>query len=43
MSLEIASLGEILVEIMRKDLDVPHDIPGTYVGTLPQRGTCDFH
>jgi len=42
MSLEIASLGEILVEIMRKDLDVPHDVPGTYVGPYPSGAPAIF-
>jgi len=42
MSLEIVSLGEMLVEIMRKDLDVPHDIPGTYVGPYPSGAPAIF-
>jgi len=32
MNLDIISLGEILAEIMRKDLDVPHNVLGLYVG-----------
>jgi sugar/nucleoside kinase (ribokinase family) len=42
MSLEIVSLGEMLVEIMRKDLDVPHDVPGTYVGPYPSGAPAIF-
>ena len=42
MSLEIVSLGELLVEIMRKDLDVPHDVPGTYVGPYPSGAPAIF-
>lgn len=32
MSPEIIALGEILVEIMRKELDVSHTVPGVYLG-----------
>jgi sugar/nucleoside kinase (ribokinase family) len=42
MSLEVLSLGEILVEIMRKDLDVPHNLPGTYVGPYPSGAPAIF-
>jgi sugar/nucleoside kinase (ribokinase family) len=42
MSLEVVSLGEILVEIMRKDLDVPHNIHGTYVGPYPSGAPAIF-
>ncbi len=42
MSLEIVSLGELLVEIMRKDLDVPHDVQGTYLGPYPSGAPAIF-
>jgi sugar/nucleoside kinase (ribokinase family) len=42
MSLEVVSLGEMLVEIMRKDLDVPHNISGTYVGPYPSGAPAIF-
>ncbi|RLF14889.1 MAG: sugar kinase, partial [Thermoprotei archaeon] len=31
----VISLGELLVEIMRRDRDVPHDVPGVYLGPFP--------
>jgi len=42
VSLEIVSLGELLVEIMRKDLDVPHDVQGTYLGPYPSGAPAIF-
>jgi len=42
MSPEIISLGEILVEIMRKDLDVPHSVPGVYMGPYPSGAPAIF-
>jgi sugar/nucleoside kinase (ribokinase family) len=42
MSLEVVSLGEILVEIMRKDLDVPHNLPGAYTGPYPSGAPAIF-
>ena len=39
---EIISLGEILVEIMRKDLDVPHNVPGVYLGPYPSGAPAIF-
>ncbi len=42
MSPEVVSLGEILVEIMRKDLDVPHNVPGVYLGPYPSGAPAIF-
>ncbi len=42
MSLDVISLGELLVEIMRKDLDVPHDVPGIYQGPFPSGAPAIF-
>jgi len=39
---EIISLGELLVEIMRKDLDVPHNVPGVYLGPYPSGAPAIF-
>jgi len=39
---EIVTLGEILVEIMRKDRDVPHDVPGVYLGPYPSGAPAIF-
>jgi len=39
---EIITLGEALVEIMRKDLDVPHNVPGVYVGPYPSGAPAIF-
>ncbi|MEM2612557.1 MAG: sugar kinase [Thermoproteota archaeon] len=39
---EIITLGEILVEIMRKDRDVPHDVPGVYLGPYPSGAPAIF-
>ena len=35
MSLDVVSLGEILVEFVRKEKDVIHTAPGDYVGPFP--------
>lgn len=42
MSPEVVSLGEALVEIMRKDLDVPHKVPGVYLGPYPSGAPAIF-
>ena len=42
MSPEVVSLGEILVEIMRKDRDVPHNVPGVYLGPYPSGAPAIF-
>lgn len=42
MSLEIVSLGEMLVEIMRKDMDVPHNRVGVYMGPYPSGAPAIF-
>jgi len=42
MSPEVVSLGEILVEIMRKDRDVPHSVPGVYLGPYPSGAPAIF-
>lgn len=39
---EVISLGEILVEIMRKQRDVPHNIPGVYLGPYPSGAPAIF-
>jgi len=39
---EIVALGEILVEIMRKDRDVPHNVPGVYLGPYPSGAPAIF-
>jgi len=39
---DVISLGEILVEIMRRDLDVPHSIPGVYLGPYPSGAPAIF-
>jgi hypothetical protein len=33
--LDVVSLGEALVEIMRRDMDVPHKTVGVYLGPYP--------
>jgi len=42
MAPQVVSLGEILVEIMRKEKDVPHTVPGIYVGPLPSGAPVIF-
>lgn len=32
---DVISLGEILVEIMRRERDIMHDVPGVYLGPYP--------
>jgi len=39
---DIIALGEILVEIMRKDRNVPHSIPGVYLGPYPSGAPAIF-
>ena len=39
---EVVSLGEILVEIMRKDRDVPHNVPAVYLGPYPSGAPAIF-
>jgi sugar/nucleoside kinase (ribokinase family) len=31
----IWTVGEIIVEIMRPDTEMPHNVPGTYLGPYP--------
>ncbi|RLF20686.1 MAG: sugar kinase [Thermoprotei archaeon] len=38
----VISLGELLVEIMRRDRDVPHDVPGVYLGPFPSGAPAIF-
>jgi len=38
----VLSLGEILVEIMRKKRDVPHNVPGEYLGPFPSGAPAIF-
>jgi len=42
MSPNVISLGEILVEIMRKKRDVPHSVPGEYLGPFPSGAPAIF-
>ena len=39
---EIVTLGEILVEIMRKNRNVPHNVPGVYLGPYPSGAPAIF-
>jgi len=39
---QVVTLGEILVEIMRKDRDVPHNVPGVYLGPYPSGAPAIF-
>mgnify|MGYP000374324666 CR=1 FL=1 len=39
---EVVALGEMLVEIMRKDRDVPHTVPGIYLGPYPSGAPAIF-
>ena len=36
------ALGEVLVEIMRKELDVSHNVPGVYLGPYPSGAPAIF-
>ncbi len=42
MAPNVISLGEILVEIMRKEKDIPHTVPGIYIGPLPSGAPVIF-
>jgi len=42
LPLDIISLGELLVEIMRKELDVPHNVLGVYLGPYPSGAPAIF-
>ena len=42
MGLDVISLGEMLVEVMRRDLDVPHGVPGVYLGPYPSGAPAIF-
>jgi len=42
MSPEITALGEILVEIMRKNQNVPHNVSGIYLGPYPSGAPAIF-
>ncbi len=42
MSPKVVSLGEILVEIMRSKKDVPHSVPGEYLGPFPSGAPAIF-
>lgn len=39
---EVTALGEVLVEIMRRDRDVPHSVPGVYLGPYPSGAPAIF-
>ncbi|RLG18941.1 sugar kinase [Nanoarchaeota archaeon] len=40
--LDVITIGECLVEIMRNKRDVPHDVPGTYLGPYPSGAPAIF-
>lgn len=42
MDLEVVSLGELLVEIMRKELDQPLDRPADFIGPFPSGAPAIF-
>jgi len=42
MCLDIVSLGEVLVEIMRKEVDVPHSVSRVYLGPYPSGAPAIF-
>ena len=42
MSVEVISLGELLVEIMRKEVDQPLDRPADFVGPFPSGAPAIF-
>ncbi len=42
MDIDVVSLGEILVEIMRKERDVPHTVVGDYLGPYPSGAPAIF-
>jgi sugar/nucleoside kinase (ribokinase family) len=42
MSVEVISLGELLVEIMRKEVDQPLDSPADFVGPFPSGAPAIF-
>lgn len=42
MAPQVVSLGEILVEIMRKEKDVPHTVTGVYLGPFPSGAPVIF-
>ena len=39
---EILSIGELIVEIMRKEVDVPLNVPGDFVGPFPSGAPAIF-
>jgi len=42
MNIEVASIGELLVEVMRKKVDEPLGVPGTFVGPFPSGAPAIF-
>ena len=42
MVLDVLTLGECLVEIMRSKRDVPHNVPGEYLGPFPSGAPAIF-
>ena len=40
--LDVITIGECLVEIMRDKRDVPHSVPGTYLGPYPSGAPAIF-
>ncbi|MEN2974577.1 MAG: sugar kinase [Candidatus Caldarchaeales archaeon] len=40
--LDVVTVGECLVEIMRESRDVPHDVPGVYLGPYPSGAPAIF-
>ena len=42
IDLNVISIGHLLVEVMRKERDVPHDVPGVYLGPYPSAAPAIF-
>ncbi len=42
MSVDVISLGELLVEVMRKEVDQPLDRPADFVGPFPSGAPAIF-
>ncbi|HID90875.1 TPA: sugar kinase, partial [Candidatus Bathyarchaeota archaeon] len=42
MSPDVICLGELLVEIMRKERGIPHDVPADYSGPYPSGAPAIF-
>lgn len=42
ISPDVVAVGHLLVEIMRKEKDIPHDMPGVYMGPYPSGAPAIF-